>query len=157
MAHLEMSLSDPFLPTAPRSARDDTGFGVDGPRNSVDRWADVVDGANEACLVIDSTGVIAAASVHACRLLGFGSQADALGQCLLDGVLPLLDFTSAAVPLPATEIDKVPPMQALTSERLARGLIRVRAGNEVRTVDAISTPLWEHDAVIGSLTFFCVV
>jgi PAS domain-containing protein len=155
VAHLEMSLTDPFTPVAPSA--DAMDFASRGSVRSVDRWIDAVDGANEACLVIDAAAVISAASHRACELLGFASPEDAAGQCLYDGVLPLLDFTSAATPLPDAEISKVPPVQALRSKRLARGLIRVRAGREVMTVDAIATPLWEHDVVVGSLTFFCEV
>jgi len=81
----------------------------------------------------------------------------AIGQCLYAGVLPLVDFTSAAAAVPEVELNKIPPVQALLSEHLARGLMRVRQGSDVITVDAVSTPLWEAHRVVGSLTFFCLV
>jgi hypothetical protein len=156
VAHLEMSLSDPYAPVIPRAARPvDPDIGVS--TRSIDRWVDAADGATEACLVIDSGAVIVSASEPACELLGFATPASAIGRSLFDEVLPLLDFTSAATPLPGTEMIKIPSIQALHSERLARGLIRVRSGPDVVTVDVVAAPLWEGGRVIGSLTFFCVV
>lgn len=151
MAQIELSLSEP--------AADDLVVPVASTlvRTSVDRWADAADGATEACLIIDAQAVIAAVSPPACLLLGFSGPVAATGQCLYDGVLPLVDFTAAATPIPGEEVGRIPPLQALSSRRLARGLIRVRIGGEVVTVDAVSAPLWERDAVIGSLTFLCQV
>jgi hypothetical protein len=148
-----MSLSDPYAPP-------DAGmpsFPTGGLLTTVDRWADAADGANEACLVVDAQAVIAAVSRKACELLGFAAPPDAIGQCLHAGVLPLVDFSPVPVVLPSTELGKIPPVQALMSKRLARGLIRVRCGTDALTIDAISTPLWEGQQVIGSLTFFCLV
>jgi hypothetical protein len=51
----------------------------------------------------------------------------------------------------------MPSIQALLSERLARGLLRVRLGDEILTIDAVATPLLENGHVVGSLTFFCSV
>jgi len=143
-----MSVSDPYAPET-----------TDAPpiAAAVLRWAEVTDGANEACLVVDASAFIAAASVSACALLGFANPEAAIGQCLYAGVLPLVDFTSAAAAVPDVELTKIPPLQALLSEHLARGLMRVRQGNDIITVDAVSTPLWEAHRVVGSLTFFCLV
>ena len=150
MAHLEMSLSEPLL--GPTSE-----LVIGGLLSTVDHWADAVDGASEPCLVIDSRAVITAASPAACRLLGFANPEAATGLCLHDGVLPLVDFTAAAGMLPDTEISKIPSVQALLSERLARGLVRVRLGNDIVTMDAVATPLLEGSVTVGSLTFFCTV
>lgn len=151
MAHLDMSVTDD-------TALDDIAVDADAlVRTSVDRWADAADGAREPCLVIDAQAVIAAVSPSACLLLGFTGPDVATGQCLYDGVLPLVDFTATALPIPVDEVGRIPPLQALTSRRLARGLMRVRVNGEVVTVDAVSTPLWEGDAVIGTLTFLCQV
>jgi PAS domain-containing protein len=150
MAHLEMSLSEPAVD----DAAPEQGTLV---RTSVDRWSDAVDGAHEACLVIDAHAVISAASPAACGLLGFTGPGAAIGECLYDGVLPLVDFTATARPIPVDEVGRIPPLQPLTSRRLARGLIRLRIDGEVVTVDAVSTPLWERDQVIGTLTFLCQV
>ncbi len=107
--------------------------------------------------MIDAKAVVAAASPAACRLLGFADRSAAVGVCLHDGVLPLIDFAATASPLPDTELAKIPPVQALLSQRLARGLLRVRLGGDVVTIDAVATPLLEGSHVVGSLTFFCTV
>jgi PAS domain-containing protein len=149
-----MSVTEPFA-----------GAGFDLPglsdddlaATTVDRWADTVDRATEPCLVIDAKAVVAAASPAACRLLGFSGPQAAVGVCLHDGALPLIDFAAVANALPDTELAKIPPVQALLSHRLARGLLRVRLGTEVVTIDAVATPLLEGPDVVGSLTFFCTV
>lgn len=154
MAHLEMSLTEPFAVPASELADLSTD---DLIPSTVDHWADAVDGATEPCIVIDAKAVVAAASPAACRLLGFADRSAAVGVCLHDGVLPLIDFAATASPLPDTELAKIPPVQALLSERLARGLLRVRLGGDVVTIDAVATPLLEGSHVVGSLTFFCTV
>lgn len=153
MAHLEMSLTEPSAIPASEPA-DDCSDVI--PR-TVDHWADAVDHATEPCIVIDAKAVVAAASPAACRLLGFANTSAAVGTCLHDGVLPLIDFGATAHPLPDTELAKIPPVQALLSARLARGLLRVRLGGDVVTIDAVATPLLEGGHVVGSLTFFCTV
>ena len=154
MAHLEMSLTEPFALSASELAdlSPDDLF-----PSTVDHWADAVDGATEPCIVIDAKAIVAAASPAACRLLGFADPAAAVGMCLHNAVLPLIDFAATANPLPDTELAKIPPVQALLSERLARGLLRVRLGGDVVTIDAVATPLLEGGHVVGSLTFFCTV
>jgi hypothetical protein len=147
VAHVELSLSE-SLPLPLQRIPD---------WNSVDRWTMAVDGATEPCLVIDSYSAIAAVSASASKMLGFDLPEAAVGQCLLAEVLPLVDFTSAGGTLAEGEVNRIPPVLALTSGRLARGLMRTRAHGEIITMDALSTPLWEHDTVIGSLTFFCPV
>jgi hypothetical protein len=73
---------------------------------------------------------------------------------MVGSVMKLLDFGDGFELNPA-EVDKTPPLLALSSGRLARGLMRVRdAGDATRTLDAISTPLIEQGAITGSLTFF---
>ncbi len=154
MAHLEMSLTEPFAIPASELADDGS---EDLIASTVDHWADAVDHATEPCIVIDAKAVVAAASPAACRLLGFADPSAAVGACLHDGVLPLIDFAATANPLPDTELAKIPPVQALLSERLARGLLRVRLGGDVVTIDAVATPLLEGGHAVGSLTFFCTV
>lgn len=164
MTHVELSLSEPFTPTIgnldpalpPMPVISYPGDFIGG-FTTVDRWVAAVNGANEAALVIDSQAVIAAASPMACTLLGFGRPEAAIGQCLYADVLPLLDFTSSAGALAGGDFQKIPPILALTSGRLARGLLRVRCGGDIVTMDAVATPLWERGVVIGSLTFFCLI
>ncbi|SDY17351.1 hypothetical protein SAMN05444365_101931 [Micromonospora pattaloongensis] len=150
MAHVELSLSEAFVPRAAESPPSATG---------IDQWCTTVATAVEPCLVIDVEMRICAASASCCSLLGIGARPESVGRPLL-GVLRLLDFTAARGELTEGEIDKIPPLLALTSGRLARGLLRVQsgpAGEGDATVDAIATPLWEDGVVAGSLTFFSEV
>ena len=144
MAHVELSVSESFaadaLPTEPTS--------------SLEHWATAVSTATEPCLAVDSFSMIVAASPAACTLLGFATQDDAVGRHLVAGVLRLLDFTAEGGPLPDSDLEKIPPVLAYSSGRLARGLLRVQSGGEVRTVDAIASPLFDGRKVVGSLTFF---
>ncbi len=125
--------------------------------NSVHRWASTVAGAYEPCMVVDRRSYIAAASMPACRLLGFEGPDDAIGRRLFDRCLPLLDFTAEGSTLSDEDLARIPPVLALSSGLLARGVLRVRTRGDIITMDAVSTPLRDHERVIGSLTFFCVV
>ena len=147
MAHVELSVSEPFAPGTIAAA----------PTSSLAHWAGAVAGATEPCLIIDSVSMIVSASPSGCALLGFANQAAAVGCHLFGGVLRLLDFTTAGAPLPDSEIEKIPPVLACSSGRLARGLLRVQSGAEIRTVDAIATPLFDMRRVAGSLTFFSAI
>jgi PAS domain-containing protein len=152
VAHVELSLSEAFVPQARTSIEPEYG-------SSVELWSATVAAAAEPCLLIDADFAIVAVSESACQLLGLGSPAEATGRSLLDGVLRLVDFTQARSELTETEIEKIPPLLALSSGRLARGLLRVPAGGtpEAATVDAIATPISDEGTVSGSLTFFCEV
>ena len=154
MAHVELSLSGGFVPQARTPAESEFV-------SSVDRWAATVWQAVEPCLVIDMAFRIVAVSPSASELLGLGKGAEAVGQPLLggEGALRLIDFTAGGGDLTEQEIEKIPPLLALTSERLARGLMRVQpAGEESHlTVDAIATPLLEGGRVAASLTFLSAI
>jgi len=150
VAHVELSWTE--SPVLPRPRKPDKPA-----QSAVDRWSAAVETANEPCVVIDNFANIAAASVAASHLLGFASPRAAIGQCLYDDALPLLDFTSEGGSLGSDEIQRIPPILALTSGLLARGVLRIRTAGDIVTMDAVSTPLVEADLVVGSLTFFCVV
>ncbi|MGW0435300.1 hypothetical protein ACWDV4_22515 [Micromonospora sp. NPDC003197] len=154
MAHVELSLSEAPLPHT------NTRTGTD-PDDSFTRWSVTVSEAAEPCLLIDFQMIIAAVSDSCCQLLGLGRPVDVVGRPLLGEGLRLLDFTAARAELTDQEIDKIPPLLALASGRLARGLLRVRpntsAGDADATVDAISTPILEEGLVAGSLTFFAKI
>jgi hypothetical protein len=124
---------------------------------SFDRWAETVFAADEPCLVIDASMTIVAASATCCELLGLADPRTAVGLPLLDAGLRLVDFTAARSELTDTEVDKIPPLLAVTSGRQARGLLRVNHDNVDATVDAIATPLLLDGKVVGSLTFFATV
>ena len=138
--HLELSVSEPNV----TRARQQSG-------SPLDRWSAAVSDAEEHCLVLDTEAVIVAISVPFERLLGLDRPA--VGRDLLDGVLRLIDFADGGA-LNDGEIGKIPPLLALTSRRLARGLLRVQSADEACTLDAIATPLRDGEATAGSLTFF---
>ena len=152
MAHVELSLTEVFRPQGHPP--------VESGSDSFTCWTATVSAAAEPCMVIDAEMAIAAASSSCCTLLGLGAPARAVGCSLLDAGLRLVDFTAARSELTELEIDKIPPLLAITSGRLARGLLRVQPGAEGATdatVDAIATPLLIRGAVAGSLTFFAEV
>jgi hypothetical protein len=152
VAHVELSLSGGFVPQARTPAESEFVAGID-------RWISTVATAVEPCLVIDVTTRILAVSPSCSELLGLGKPVDAVGQPLLGGVLRLIDFTAGGGELDEPEIERIPPLLAIRSKRLARGLMRVLTDREEShlTVDAIATPLVEADQVGASMTFFSPV
>lgn len=151
LAHVELSLTE-----APPSGEVRGPLDLD-PVTNLDRWVAVVSAAVEPCLIIDADAVILATSPSCCELFELGDPSATVGRFLLGGVLQLVDFTAARGELTGAEIDKIPPLLALSSGRLARGLMRVQCGQKpgrTRTVDAIATPIWEGTRSAGSLTFF---
>lgn len=151
MAHVELSLSGAFVPQARTPA--DAEF-----TPGVDRWTATVNTAAEPCLVIDASTTIQAVSVSCCELFGLGKPVEVIGRQLGDA-LRLIDFTAGAGDLDESDVEKIPPLLAIRSERLARGLLRLVPDPEAAplTVDAIATPLLGDERVAGSLTFFSPV
>lgn len=152
MAHVELSLSEVRVPTvvAPTEQEYD----------NVTSWSVAVSQADEPCLLIAADTRVVAVSAAGSQLLFLGDCRDLIGQPLLDGSLRLLDFTANRGELTEPELDKIPPLLAITSGRLARGLLRIKgvsAGAPDATVDAISTPVHHAGVVVGSLTFFSEV
>src|SRR4051794_31784689 len=152
VAHVELSLSGAFVPQARTPA--EAEFVA-----SIDRWRTTVATAAEPCLIIDGASTMLAVSPSAAELLGLGRPSETVGQPLLGGVLRLIDFTAGGGELDEPEIERIPPLLAIRSGRLARGLMRVQTdvGDAHLTVDAIATPLTESGDVVASLTFFSAV
>jgi hypothetical protein len=154
VAHVELDLSDPY------HAGDSGPVGsvVDGDAlGTLDRWTAAVASSGEACLLLNSSAVVVAVSVGFTELFGV-PWPDAIGRRFGDQVLQLLDFSGANGVLPDWEVGKIPPLLALSSGALARGLIRVsNVYGATSTVDAVTTPLREGGTVVGSLTFFALV
>jgi hypothetical protein len=152
VAHVELSLSGAFVPQARMPAGSEFVAGID-------RWISTVATAAEPCLVIDVATRILAVSPSCSELLGFGKPVDAVGRPLLGGVLRLIDFTAGGGELDEPEIERIPPLLAIRSKRLARGLMRVLTDRPEShlTVDAIATPLVQADHVGASMTFFSPV
>ncbi|MEV4345380.1 PAS domain-containing protein [Actinoplanes sp. NPDC049596] len=151
MAHVELSLSGAFVPQARTPSEAEFV-------PSLERWTATVAAAAEPCLIIDNSTTIQALSASAAELLGLGKPPEVIGKPL-GGVLHLIDFTAGAGELEESDADKIPPLLAVRSERLARGLLRVvpSPGEPPLTVDAIATPLFDNERVAGSLTFFSPV
>lgn len=154
MAHVELSLSGAFVPQARTPA--EAEFVA-----NLERWTDTVAAAAEPCLIIDAQTMILAVSPSCAELLGLGKPAEATHQPLLDGgMLRLIDFTAGGGELARPEMEKIPPVLAIRSGRLARGLMRVQAdpADAPLTIDAIATPLMDADQeVVASLTFVSAV
>jgi PAS domain-containing protein len=152
VAHVELSLSGAFVPQARTPSESEFV-------PSIERWKTTVAVAAEPALIVDAIGTILAVSPSATALLGLGRPADAVGQPLLGGVIRLIDFTAGGGDLDEPELERIPPLLAIRSGRLARGLMRVQTaeGEAHLTVDAIATPLTDAGDVVASLTFFSAV
>jgi hypothetical protein len=150
--HVEFSLPDLAMPGWPV---EESPQPPPAEESAHGRWTEAVAAAREPCVLIDQGTVIVAMSLSCARLLGFDEPP--VGRGLLDGVLQLLDFSADAAALTDYEIGKIPPLLALSSGRLARGLIRVQCGEEACTLDGIATPIGDETTVAGSLTFFSKV
>ncbi|HEX6870883.1 MAG TPA: PAS domain-containing protein [Micromonosporaceae bacterium] len=152
MPHVDLTLSElsDQHPARP-------GYGRAASAGSLNRWASVVELAAEPCLLLDVDGTAVSVS-PACRdIFGIDPQR-AVGRPLVDGVLRLLDFNAVSGELPGWQVDKIPPLLAITSGGLARGLLRIPSPDGTpSTVDAIATPLRDRGMVVGSLTFFALV
>jgi len=133
----------------------DLGPVIPPPPDPLGHWVRAVAGAVEPCLVIDKRAVIVAMSQQCVAMLGLTRSP--VGASLREGPLKLIDFSATGEKLPDNEVGKVPPILAVTSERLARGLIRLRCDGTTYTLDAIATPIGPPNAVAGSLTFFSPV
>jgi hypothetical protein len=152
VAHVELSLSGAYVPQARTPAEAEFV-------SSIGRWVATVESALEPCLIIDKLSTIRAVSPSGSALLGLGTPVEAVGQPLLGGVLRLIDFTAGGGELDEPEVERIPPLLAIRSGRLARGLMRVQTdvGDAHLTVDAIATPLLESGDVVASLTFLSAV
>jgi PAS domain-containing protein len=120
-------------------------------------WYHVVAAAAEPCLLLDNDGLIGAVSAAFLRLFGFPAPEEVLGRGLLDDLVDFVDFSAGPARLDTADLQRIPPLQALRSGGLARGLLRVRVDGGVRTVDAVTTPVRTDGQVSGSLTFFAPV
>ena len=121
--------------------------------SSLERWAAAVAAADEPSVVIDDRELIVAMSDALQAQLGLSSAAT--GRELLE-ILALLDFADGGA-LAEGEAVKIPPLLALHSGGLARGLVRIRRPGGVVMFDAVAAPLTEGGQVIGSITFFSTV
>jgi PAS domain-containing protein len=122
-------------------------------RETLRAWVTVAAASADACLVLDRDGRVAGLSATAAALVN-EEPANVVGRRLVGDVFVIVDFSSAAEPVGDHAI--VPPTQALHSDVLSRGLVRLRRSDGVTvTIDAVAAPLHATDgSLIGSLTFF---
>lgn len=148
MAHIELSLEPIDIePSGPLAARAlDSGH--------ISAWLEAVGQAEEPCLLLDAGGIVMGASPPCVRILGAESAEELVGRGLLEDVVDLVDFTAARERLLDAQLERIPPLLALASGALARGLLRLRTGDTISTLDAIATPLRIGGKLVGSLTFF---
>lgn len=149
MAHIELSLSPAdvapdFLPS----------LRVLPPPGPLAGWLDAVTSAEEPCLLLDAGGVMVGVSASCVALLGAASEQELIGRGLLEDVIDLVDFTAARERLQDNQLERLPPLLALASGALARGLLRIRMAGGASTLDAVSTPLRVDGELVGSLSFF---
>lgn len=110
-------------------------------------WIAAVSSSEDACLVVDAEGRLAAVSPSASVLLDLDD--DRIGMRFAE-LVRTVDFSLGARP----ELDQgqnLPPLRALESGRTARALLRVRHRDAALvTLDVVSTPL---ACRVGSLSF----
>ena len=105
----------------------------------IGRWAATVRASEEACLLLDADGRVVALSGLAADLLDLHPDV-ATGAPLADQ-LSFVDFSLAALPTPEASAD-IPPLRALRSGGLARGLVRRRRiSGALTTYDVVGVAL----------------
>lgn len=150
MAHIDMSVAaaevaSDVVPT----------LRLVGGARPLEGWLHAVGEAEEPCLLLDRDGVVLGASPSCHAALGLPLGRGALvGRGLLEDVIELVDFSAARIRLRPDEIERIPPLFALSTGALARGLMRIRSNGSTWTLDAIATPLRVGGNILGSLTFF---
>lgn len=112
-------------------------------------WHAAVSASGEACLLLDRETRVVAASATVGAVLGTTA---ALGARFAD-LVTAVDFTAGA--LPDEELERsMPPLRALHTGGLARGLLRLRSAAGLVTYDVIAVPLTGQ---CGVLAFFLPV
>ena len=142
----ERTLLLPLLRLHPRHAPDDQLAG------GVAAWAERVTEAQETALLLNERGRVVAISTGAALALNL-DPTTCIGKPLLDLVV-VVDFTATGVPVEDPDV-QLPPLKALRSRTMARGLVRLRLGRGVLvTYDCVGVPLAGGD---GALAFFAEV
>jgi hypothetical protein len=114
-------------------------------------WHAAVQSSEEACLLLDRDARVVAASAGAGVVLGT-TTASAVGARFAD-LVTAVDFTSGAAP--DLELERsMPPLRALSTGGLSRGLLRLRSAAGLVTYDVVAVPLAGQ---AGVLAFFLAV
>ena len=114
-------------------------------------WHRAVTSSAEACLLLDREARVVAASAAVGTVLGTTSGS-AVGARFVD-LVTAVDFTSGAEP-DAELARSMPPLRALATGGLARGLLRLRSAAGLTTYDVVAVPL---SGSSGALAFFLAV
>ena len=118
--------------------------------SNLDRWSPVVRDAAESSLLVDAEGRVVALSRRAASQLGV-EPVNSLGALLVD-LVTMVDFSSGGAPLNHPEL-QVPPLKALRSGGMARGLVRLRRGTTgLVTYDMVGVSLDGGTGALGFLT-----
>jgi PAS domain-containing protein len=122
-------------------------------------WRAAVCASTDACMLLSAETRIAAASPAAREMLGLALETETVKPRFLDCGLRFLDFTSGAQPLQDAELARLAPVQALQTDALERGLIRLDLRGAPRTFDVVASPLHSPPQLdaIGALAFFTPV
>lgn len=113
-------------------------------------WAARVREAAESCLLVDEQGRVAAMSIGCGVMLNI-DPVETVGALLLD-LIVMVDFSATGLPLPDPEL-QAPPLRALKSGGLARGLVRIRRRTgTLTTYDVVGVPLAGGLGALGFLT-----
>lgn len=119
------------------------------PTRGVERWAETVRASDEACLLLDAVGRVVALSEPAADLLDLRPET-ATGVSLAEQ-LSFVDFSLAALPTPEASGD-IPPLRALRSGGLARGLVRRRRNSgALTTYDVVGVALTGRTGALAFL------
>ena len=130
----------------PRQSDDDVLSG------GIAAWADRVSEAQETALLLNERGRVVAISTGAALALNL-DVSTCIGKPLLDLVV-VVDFSATGVPVDDPDV-QLPPLKALRSLTMARGLVRLRLGRGVLTTyDCVGVPL---AGGVGALAFFAEV
>ncbi|MDX6200387.1 MAG: hypothetical protein QOJ79_3538 [Actinomycetota bacterium] len=114
-------------------------------------WHAAVQASAEACLLLDGDARVVAASAAVGAVLGT-TASSAVGAKFVD-LVTAVDFTSGAAP--DLELERsMPPLRALATGGLARGLLRLRSSAGLVTYDVVAVPLSGQS---GALAFFLAV
>jgi hypothetical protein len=136
----------PLHQLQPRQSGDDVLTG------GIASWAERVTEAQETALLLNERGRVVAISTGAALALNL-DVTTCLGKALLDLVV-VVDFSATGVPVDDPDV-QLPPLKALRSQTMARGLVRLRLGRGVLTTyDCVGVPL---AGGAGALAFFAEV
>ena len=142
----ERSLFLPLLQLQPRPAADDVLVG------GIASWAQRITEAQETALLLNDRGRVVAISTGAALALDL-DVTTCLGRPLLELVV-VVDFSETGVPIEDPDV-QLPPLKALRSQTMARGLVRLRLkGGVLVTYDCVGVPL---AGGAGALAFFAEV